>query len=439
VRRIVLLCALGATLAAAFMLLRASEMKWVFGGPPDFIANRCATVVALHGGNPYTVEPLRSCEAASEREVEQGLSPGRVIPAVLPPYAFVLLAPVMLLPLTLAAPLWQIVQVLACGLAAVYFQRVYRGSVIAYVAVILVSSAQSLILGQTDLPVLLATVGAAFALRRGPPLALGPLLAYALVKPQFSLPPLASLIASAKAERRVLLGTAAILTAIALAVPGLRACLMYAFEILPAHARAELDVPRLQFAFAAVLRTFGLDVAACSAINTAVYLLAAIFAIVVARGLAARTGESDWLVFLPAGIAVFSATFMHPYDLVLALPLLFLIAHTAATLELPVVRGVAWASAAVLALIAAANVLGFASGVPAHRSAALAAALLALPPDAPSSRASEIFNAALAAPSPEGAALLAAMKLAVLAVALITVWMVVRIARRAGVRFGEKG
>ncbi len=405
-------------------------MLAMFDGPPDFIANRCAALVALTRENPYTVEPLRTCERESFASVGTRLAPGQVLPPLIPPYASVLLAPFALIPLVAAIVVWQLGQVLLCTIVAISLADRTGVPVVIAAGTVIVAATASVYIGQTDAVVLGAMVATATALRRNRDPAI--MVAYGLLKPHFGLPVAASLIFSLKNLRLKLCLLLLLLAAGSIVIVGAHACYQYVTQTVPVHSASEFAIAKAQFSIAAALKLFAVPANLSIALNALLYVVAFAAGLSLAKLLHTRTGDSDWLVYVPASVTMFFSPYLHPYDLVIGLPLTFVLWKYARSIGSRFLRVSAAAALLLLTVIPpAAEATGGAS-VTAAGAPRVAAELRALRGTDNAAEASRIINSGVPPPSGATLATLIALKLALGLAALLVACSLWSLARESG-------
>lgn len=290
---------------------------------PDFY---CAGWVLDTGANPYTYEPLRTCEhrvnaAASFRGRLFAANPALAIPAPQPAYDFV---PYMLLarmPFAYARAVQAIAIVAAVVATAFTLAALGVPPSVAGAMLLLSTLYASLRTGQIVPFALLALVACGLALARGRHAVAGLLAALTAIEPTLGLPvALATLIFVPKA-RWTLLAALACLGITAVAVAGPQAAAQYLFAVIPAHAASEVHFP-FQYSFTYVAAWLGAPDNAARLAGALCYLVLLAVGLWLASRIAPGLRRRELFVFIPALCAVVGGSFLHQEELCFALPAL---------------------------------------------------------------------------------------------------------------------
>lgn len=287
----------------------------------DFHAFFCGAYALVHGQNPYLSEPLRACESAPVPSIFQRLSGHAVvIPAPLPPYALALFMPFALLPYPLAAALWMLLSLLACGVCAravAQLTGVERSDGWALFAFALVS--MSVPYGELVPVVLAALCSAALAIERGAVRRAAAWCALAAIEPHVALPAFCALLLWRPASRLWLVLAGLVFAVLSGAVLGMSATISYFTSVLPLQALAEL--PRdTQFSLAWVLWRLGVNDTLALRIGTLSYVVMFVVGIIGARSLERRWRQPAVLVLLPPAAVLLGGAFIHIVQMAVALP-----------------------------------------------------------------------------------------------------------------------
>jgi len=315
--------------------------------PADFRAFYCASRVMLAGGDPYRTEPLRTCERAAARDYGLAMLDGLVLPAPLPPFALVLLAPIAALPFTVASPLWLALSVMLFSVGALLLTKLTKFPFYASVATLGGAVAYvSVPLGQVVPLVVALLCGAALALRRERFALAGALVALTAIEPHLGLPAALALFACERRTRVALAAAAAALAAVSVAALGIATCRDYLLVVLPLHALSQVDDFGIQFGLTALLRSLGATPHDALLYGGLSYAAAVAGGIAVAGALARRTRDAAFLALVPPAFAVVGGTFLHLAQVGVAIPALVLLLASGA----PAGRLRALAFAALVAL-----------------------------------------------------------------------------------------
>jgi hypothetical protein len=316
--------------------------------PADFRAFACGARVMAEGGDPYRTEPLRTCEQGAARAFGLAMFDGLVLPAPLPPYALLAFEPLGLLPFPAASLVWLALSLAAIAFSSVALARLGALPLPAAAAAMLGAAAYvSLPLGQVVPLVVALLSGAALAARAGRFALAGVLCALATVEPHVGLPACAALALGESRARRTLAVCAlvALVASVALAGPSL--WFEYVRDVLPAHARSQVDQFGVQYSLTALLFALGANGTTALAAGSISYVAMAVSGIALAGLLAKRYGDEAFLVLLPPAFALVLGAFVHLAQMAVALPAVGLVIAHART---PVQRRLAYAALFALAI-----------------------------------------------------------------------------------------
>jgi hypothetical protein len=294
---------------------------------PDFY---CAGWVLDRGANPYTYEPLRTCEhrvnaGASFRGRLFAANPSLAIPAPQPPYDF---PPYMLLarlPFNAARVVQAVAIVAAVAGAALVLAALGIPFGVAAATLLLSTLYASLRTGQIVPFALLALVACGLALARRRDAWGGLFAALTAIEPTLGLPVAVATLAFVPKARPTLLGALVLLACVAVAVSGPHGTIAYLTRIIPAHASSETHFPfQYSFTYAAAWLGASDDVARIAGALSYLVLLGA--GLWLGSATANRLKRRELLVFLPALCAVAGGSFVHQEELCFALPALAILA-----------------------------------------------------------------------------------------------------------------
>ncbi len=318
-----------AFVVAVGIAVSARELAWSSLGLPtqrliDFRVFWCGGEVALHGGDPYLVEPLRGCEHGIGNHL-LAASPNLVMPFVLPPYDVPVFAALARLPFGAAGALFTGLNCAALLAGILLVARSARVPLLLSAGALGMSvGLPSVFLGQLVPLELAALAGTAVLVARGRDGWAGGCAVLALLEPHVgAFVVVAMAVLLPRARGAIALGLVALAAAAALVgVAGPAAYL----AVLTQHAAAEARFYE-QYSL-----TYGL---AYAHVPTAAALLAgaassgALLVAAVALARAARLrGPRAGVVSLPAACAVLGGSFIHITQIALAIPAgLLLFAH----------------------------------------------------------------------------------------------------------------
>ncbi len=319
--------ALAVTLALLGARLAEPGVPGPITNPADFRAFYCGSRVLLQRADPYRTEPLRTCEHEAAAAYGLHVLEGLVLPAPLPPFALLALAPLAVSPFTLASPLWLALSFLAI-VATLAVVRKLSGAPLWSIALAFVTAGacESLPNGQVVPLVVLAIAASALALRAGRCRAAALLALATLAEPHLGVPLCLALFCWAPATRRVLGLGAAVLAGASLAAGGVPLVREYLGEVLPLHARSEVTELNIQYSLTTLAYSLGASERAAVAAGSLSYGAMALLSLWLARRLARALGDEALIVLTPPALVLLGGVFIHLHQMAAALPLAFVLA-----------------------------------------------------------------------------------------------------------------
>lgn len=328
--------ALGLALASLMLAHRGSVEH------QSFKAFYCGGTAVRERADPYTVEPLRSCERALELESP---APGYVEPAPMPGYVLALFAPLSALPPTLAAEIFSLLLVVASALSALALAPLVRAPGYAVLLALAPLTLLNVAYGEVPPLATLAICASAYFLAKGRWHAAGIAVALALVQPNVGLPAALAVLLFAPKSRVAIVATGAALAALSLAALGVSRNVEYLTRVLPLMADAEI-VASDQYSLSHLLYVLGVPAGLALTVGKAWFALAAVAGI----GIAARCsgeGRRELLALLPPAAVTLFGIYLHDIQIIIALPAaLVLAAGTSGT-----ARAIAVASLTLLVVV----------------------------------------------------------------------------------------
>ncbi len=325
-RRVVVLCVVAALVVALGELARSSYLRFATG-IVDFRVLYCAGRVALAGGDPYLVEPLRACEHAYANPSIAG-SPNIVYAFALPPYIIAPFAELARLPFWAAAWTYEVAAFISLAAAIVLLARALDLPLLACgTALVLAVGLPSLALGQLAPFELLFIAGTAFALVRCNNVAAGVLAVLTLLEPHVGVFVVSAVALFAPRTRLTVLAGAAVLALAALAC-GVHVVATFLAEApLQIAAEARSDT---QYSLTAPLVWIGVPLKYALAAGSLSTVLTFALSLVLARAVA-RSTTPGALAVIPPACAVFGGSYIHITQIALAVPAaLLLVPHARA-------------------------------------------------------------------------------------------------------------
>ena len=314
---------LGGLSLGATVFTIVSPVKAVAGF--DFQAFWCGGSALLHGANPYLNEPLHACEVANSPAFFMRY-PNMTIPDPLPPYAIAVLAPLSLLPFTIARALWWMLLVICAVLSGRGIAKITgMDPLTAFAASGVALLAPAVVLGSlAPVPITLVILGA-LALRQKRWNAAAVLLGFAMMEPHVALPACAATFIFVPQMRFRLMGAGIAAAIVMMAAVGPHDALRYFTSVLPLHAFSEINSVE-QYSLAAMLYHLGVAPGSALWIGSLQYVGVALAAVSISGRLYRKSGERAVIVLLPAAFAVIGGAFIHLDEMAMAIPLACLFA-----------------------------------------------------------------------------------------------------------------
>jgi len=289
--------------------------------PTDFRAFYCSGRSVLAHADPYRVEPLRSCEAASLTAARLRWVRGMVVPTPQPPYTLALFSLCGLLPFLTASALWFALLV-AAWLRTVMLLRDLTGLRILWpaLATLVLGLVASSAFGKMMPLTMWLFVEAAAALRNGHERRAVWLVTFATLEPQIGAPVWLALFALRPGARRGLALGAVSLLAVSLLALGPQACLEWLTQVLPAQSMSELRDPE-QYSLTSFLVLAGTAPAAAHALGVGDYGLMLALGIWAAGRLESRWRDPAVIALIPPAFVVLGGMYLHENQLAAAIPI----------------------------------------------------------------------------------------------------------------------
>ncbi|MDP9025564.1 MAG: DUF2029 domain-containing protein [Candidatus Eremiobacteraeota bacterium] len=292
----------------------------VLTNPADFRAFYCAGAVVASHGDPTTIEPLRTCEQRTVREMGLQPFPLMVNAAPQPPYALIAFAVFSFLPFAAASCAWVAI-LLLCTIATIRLLRYLCGlPPIVVTLAIIGGNLLAIMSGELGPVVLFALVLAAHAIRLRRPGVATASVAIASIVPHVALPVWIALLVFRKETRLWLCAYAVAFAIFPSLVFGPTVWLAYLVRELPIHALSEVHALHLQYSLTMALAAVGVSDHGAILLGQVQYGFMIALGVFVADRLARRVGKPELLVLLPPAFAAFGGVFIHLYQLVIIVP-----------------------------------------------------------------------------------------------------------------------
>lgn len=304
----------------------------------DFRVFYCAGEVVRTHGDPYHLEPLRSCE---KRVAPTPGQTWEVTPAPFPGYVLAVFVPLSRLPYHLAHSIWVGLMVGASALATFLLADLLAWPVLA-VAFILLPTATllNLYLGEPTPLAIGALVSAAFLASLGRFRTCALALGVAMIEPHIALPALAALAIAVPRARTTVVAIVAGLGALSLTAIGIAHNVEYFQEALPFQARAEVFATD-QYSLTHLLALVHVKPSLAITLGGISYFLSAALGVILAlRHRGTPLGEARFIL-IPGAVGLLGGSFVHDAQIASALPAVLLLTMTAKRPALGVIALVA--------------------------------------------------------------------------------------------------
>lgn len=251
-----------------------------------------------------------------------------IAPAPLPPLALAVVSPISRLPFYVAMRLWRVLLLAALLLSALCISRIVSAPLLLPIAALIpIGLIENGFNGQPVALVLLLITAAALALKHAQYGAASLLAACTFAEPHLALPVCAAMFVWQKRCRPWLIGITSAFIAVSLFALPWELTKEYIVSVLPHHAAAEANWYQ-QYSLTYVLTFFGLRQDNALAFGALWYGFACSFGIVLSRYVARRTGRIEALVLIPVALAVFGGSFLHIFQLIVAIPAAVMLGDT---------------------------------------------------------------------------------------------------------------
>jgi hypothetical protein len=330
-RRAILLGVLIAALAVAALrdLSRLGEAS-PWRNMDDFPDFYCAGWALDAKANPYTYEPLHTCEhRVNIGDTFRGRlfrgDPAVAVPAPLPAYDFLPFMATARLPFGVARDLEAVAIVGAVVLAAIGLTGLGIPIAAAAAALLLSTAYVELNTGQVVPFALLALILCGLTLARGYTRLAGILAVLTAIEPVVGLPVMLAMLLYVPRARWAVLTIAAIVTVIAVVTVGPSALWEYATRVVPAQAASEVHFP-FQFSLTYALARLGASANVARVAGSLSYLVLLALGLWLAPRAARVLRRRELIVFVPAFCCAVAGPYLHQEELCLALPALLVLA-----------------------------------------------------------------------------------------------------------------
>lgn len=330
-RRAVLLGVLIAALAVAALrdVSRLGEAS-PWRNMDDFPDFYCAGWALDAKANPYTYEPLHTCEhRVNIGDTFRGRlfhgDPVVAVPAPLPAYDFLPFMATARLPFEVARDLEAVAIVGAVVLGVLGLTGLGIPIAAAAAALLLSTAYVELNTGQVVPFALLALILCGLTLARGYARLAGVLAVLTAIEPVVGLPVMLAMLLYVPRARWPVLATAAIFALIAVVTVGPSALWEYATRVVPAQAASEVHFP-FQFSLTYALARAGMSATVARVAGSISYFVLLALGLWLAPRAYRVLRRRELIVFIPAFCCAVAGPYLHQEELCLALPALLVLA-----------------------------------------------------------------------------------------------------------------
>lgn len=297
-------------------LAPASRATGFFG---DFNAFYCAGSALTTGRDPYLTEPIGSCERRPRPQWVRGVARNLILPAPLPPYS---LAPFMLLsrlPLMAAAVLWSATLFAAFCITLWSMRRATGMPATTLFAIFVIPAYAELYYGEIPAIAVAAIAVGVLLLERSKSRAAALAASVALIEPHLGLPAVLALFVCVPETRLLLVGVAAALFGVCIAVAGANVTLEYVHAVLPLHALSEVANSR-QLSLTSVVHLLGAPDRIAVRVGSLCYVTMLAVGVVVAYRFKLASRHDGLIVAAPVALVLLGGVFIHVTQMEAALP-----------------------------------------------------------------------------------------------------------------------
>ncbi|HEY6449622.1 MAG TPA: hypothetical protein VIX60_02970 [Candidatus Cybelea sp.] len=324
-----------AAVLAALAVAALRDLSRLGAGAPwrtmdDFPDFYCAGWALDRGANPYTYEPLHTCE----RRVNVGdtfrgqlfaHNPWVAFPAPLPAYDFFPFMALGRLSLDKARVIDAAAIVASIALTALALAGLGIPLDVSVAALLLSTGFVELNTGQVIPFALLALVLCGLLLERGNDRLAGIFAVVTSIEPIVGVPVIAATLCFVPRARWTVVLTGGIFALLALRAVGGPVLLEYAVRVVPAQAASEIHFP-FQYSLTYALAYFGFSPGLARLAGALSYLALLVIGLLLAPRVTSVAGRRELLVFVPAFCCVIGGAYLHQEELCFALPALLALA-----------------------------------------------------------------------------------------------------------------
>ncbi len=315
---------LAVLILAALAILASSRRDFV-----DLRAFYCGGQIIWSGGDPYTVEPLRSCEDATygERAGTIAERTETVLPAPLPAFALRMFA-LGGLPFSVTVAVYMAGVAVAFAVSVLVLHRLTGFGLFALAAVCVPGVlASSLLTGQLAPFVVALLLCAAAALIADRPVPAALCATACLIEPHFGAAACLSLFIFTPATRLPMSLFIVLLAAVNQFGNPSTGWERYLGVVLPHHAASEVHNPG-QLSLTSLLALWGVSDGVALAAGAASFLAMLVAGIVAGRRLSVALANPAALVLVPAAFCTVGGSFVHLSQTAIALPAIIYLCST---------------------------------------------------------------------------------------------------------------
>jgi hypothetical protein len=292
------------------------------GSAIDIAIFRCAALI-VGAGDPYTIEPLATCE----RRTPAIFAATTTAPAPQPPFVLDLFKPFATIPETRFAVGWLAVNLALALAASGLLSAVSKFPAPAIVLCLIWGPGfDTLVLGQLAMVLLFAVSWSAYELQRGRPRVAACVLSLAMIEPHVGLPAFVALFVIEPRARATIAALFAAGLCWTLVLSGPSIAWEYASRMLPLQALAEATNPS-QYSLTFLAYALGAGAPLAVRLGELQYVLFVGLSIALANRMRTRFAEPAFIVAVPVAVSVIGGPYIHFVQTIALWPLVLLVAR----------------------------------------------------------------------------------------------------------------
>jgi hypothetical protein len=292
----------------------------------DFRTFYCGGWALDAGGDPYLVEPTRTCERAALAIAGFSYGAKNLLGALYLPVWVAAFGVLARLPYKLAVEVWMTLNIVALCIATFVTATLCRvRPILAAIALLASLGYESFFYGQ-PVPIAVAALTiAALAARKNRVTIVAIALLIASIQLHLALPAALGALLFVRGARRPLVIAAALIAALSLIFyAGLTH--EYVTSVLPLQSRAEIENFADQYSLSTVLWKIGVAIPLALKLGTLSYVAMVALGLYVGKRLCDRFDDRAFAILAPSAFVTFGGPYIHAHQIASALPFAFLLA-----------------------------------------------------------------------------------------------------------------